>query len=712
MKGDTARYFLQDAAAPWSGIYIYERVVRNPKPEVGDSISVAGSVTEYYGMTELSTSSGGYYELLKKGCPVPAAQVVPASYIRTGSSQAEAYEDVRVEVRNVRVVTSPNSYNEWSISDGGDTCWVNDLCASFAALGYTPVAGDTLYGVKGVVDYAYSVFKIEPVQLGDIVKYTNPVVVDGFPGRYSNNVSTRTVIRAVFNKPIDTTTVTAATFTVNGKRVFSYPPDSIKADPTRTIFTYYVHDTLMLRDTITVALRTGIRDSTGYSLMGIFSWVFYTSTPLIVKSSIPAEGNSGVPRGISPNLTFNNPLDPASVTPDKFSLLRQDNSLMPVTVIYDSMKNACYIHSSGDFASGETVRLGISHQIRDFNGQTLDGNGDGIAQDSTSDDLTISFRIISNAVPLDQVQMPDSLGYDSRYNGQVVTVEGVITSPSSTGSTYIQDSKGGANIYYSGASFNLGQRLVITGTVLEYNGTTEITSLSSINNWGYAAILPKPKVLLYNQFPTEQIEGILVGFDGTISSPPSYAGGGYNMNVRNGESPIALRFSQSAGFELSELTLGRKVRVTGVVSQYDSYTPYNSGYQIIPRFATAYSFNGENYGPDIYFLTDSVLPSSSAQIAAIQPNPFSPDLGEVANIEINAPITDHLTLRIYDLKGRLVKNLLNNALGGHQIVPWDGTDEMHRRANIGIHIVHLRSVAADGKTTDQTKLLVLGTKLK
>jgi hypothetical protein len=32
--------------------------------------------------------------------------------------------------------------------------------------------------------------------------------------------------------------------------------------------------------------------------------------------------------------------------------------------------------------------------------------------------------------------------------------------------------------------------------------------------------------------------------------------------------------------------------------------------------------------------------------------------------------------------------------------------------NIGIYIVHLRCVAADGKTTDQTKLLVMGTKLK
>ena len=715
MKGDTARFFMQDAAAPWSGIYIFSKTVYNPKPEVGDSVALTGSVSEYYGMTEITTMPGSYYELFKKGCPLPAAQVVPTAYLKTGAPQAEAYEEVRVEVRNVRVMKAADSYNEWAISDGSDTCVVNDLCASFAALGYTPVLGDSLYSVRGVIDYAYSFFKIEPVQLGDIVKYTNPVVTEMYPSRYKNNVSTHTVIKATFNKPMDPATIINANFTVNGKRVFSYPPDSIVPNPDRTVFTYYPHDTLMLKDTITVAVRTGARDSLGNNLMGIFTWNFYTSTPLIVKTSIPATGNTGVPKGITPNITFNNPLNSTTVTADKFKMIRQDSSLVAVNVSYDSVKNTCYLQPAVEFLPGENVKIWISHQLRDFQGQTLDGNRDGTAQDSTIDDGLIGFTTITGSLPLDEVQRPDTSGFNSRYNGQAVTVEGVITSPSSTGATYIQDSKGGANIYYSTAAFNLGQRVVITGTVLEYSGITEITSLSSMTNWGLAYSLPSPKVLLYNQFPTEVIEGLLIQFDGAISSPPSYAGGGYNMEVRNGNSAIAVRITEAAGFNsgvVSGYHLGDKVRITGTVGQYDKYAPFNSGYQIIPRFPNPYTYNGLVYPADIALLADSVLPANSAQISNILPNPFSPDYGEVANIEVNAPAADHLTLRLYDLKGRLVRTLRNNTMGGHYIDPWDGTDEMHRRVNIGIYIVHLRCVAADGKTTDQTKLLVMGTKLK
>jgi len=715
MKGDTARFFMQDDAAPWSGIYVYERVVRSPKPEVGDSLGLAGAITEYYGMTEISTSSGGYYELFKKGCPLPAAQVVPAAYVKTGSPEAEAYEDVRVEIRNVRVITSANSYNEWSISDGSDTCWVNDLCTSFAALGYTPMAGDTLYSVRGVVDYAYSVFKIEPVQLGDIVKYTNPVVTDGYPQRFKNNVSTHTVIKATFNKPINPATVTNATFTVNGKRVFSYPSDSIVPNAQRTEFTYYPHDTLMLRDTITVVLRTGIADSLGYSLMGLFTWNFYTPTPLVVKSSIPANGNTGVPKAITPNVTFNNPLNPAFVSSDKFKMIRQDSSTVAVSVYFDSAKNVCFLQPVVKFLPGEPVKLWISHHLQDFQGQTLDGNGDGAAVDSTIDDLTISFTTIVDAIGLGEVQQPDTSGYISQYNGQTVTVEGVVTSPSSTGSTYIQDATGGVNVYSSSYSFALGQRVVITGSILEYKGTTELQGISSMTNWGMAYSLPAPKALLYNQFPTEAIEGQLIQFDGTISSPPSYAGGGYNMEVRNGNSAIAVRMTETAGFTSSVVNnfrLGTKVRTTGIASQYDAYAPYSSGYQVFLRHPASYTYNGTQYPADIELLADSVLPSNASQIVNILPNPFSPDYGEVAAIEVNAPAADHLTLRIYDLKGRLVRTLLNNTMGGHQIVPWEGTDQMNRRVNIGIYIVHLRCVAADGKTTDQTKLLVMGTKLK
>jgi flagellar hook assembly protein FlgD len=118
------------------------------------------------------------------------------------------------------------------------------------------------------------------------------------------------------------------------------------------------------------------------------------------------------------------------------------------------------------------------------------------------------------------------------------------------------------------------------------------------------------------------------------------------------------------------------------------------------------------YPADIEVIADLTPAADSPTIVGVSPNPFSPDRGEVAWMELNAPATDRLTLRIYDLKGRLVRTCLNNAPGGHQNFPWDGKDNMGRRANIGIYIAHLRCVSPQGGNVDRTKLVVLGTPLE
>ncbi|HBE73973.1 MAG TPA: hypothetical protein DDW31_07815 [candidate division Zixibacteria bacterium] len=182
--------------------------------------------------------------------------------------------------------------------------------------------------------------------------------------------------------------------------------------------------------------------------------------------------------------------------------------------------------------------------------------------------------------------------------------------------------------------------------------------------------------------------------------------------MRNGDATVAVRYGETSGFDNSSLTSGARVRVTGIVSQYDKTPPYNTGYQIVPRFPEAYGYNGRQHPADIELITDLTPASESPVIAGVKPNPFSPDWGEVAWIELNAPATDRVTMRIYDLKGRLVKTCLNNAPGGHQNYPWDGKDNMGRRASIGIYIVHLRSVSPQGGGVDRTKLVVLGTPLK
>jgi len=444
--------------------------------------------------------------------------------------------------------------------------------------------------------------------------------------------------------------------------------------------------------------------------------------PVKLTNSMPLGGNTNVPTEIGIYLEFDKPLDTSTLLLSNFSITGSRSSTHSATLYYDSLNFKVTLTPTSAFEPGETVSVWISHSIRDTFGYYFDGNKNGTGSNDAGDDLTFAFTTMSNLVKISDVQKPGSDGFTPLLVGTTVTVEGIVSGPdlyftsstATTASWYLQDNTGGVNVYGgTKGEFALGRRVVVTGTVTEYNGVTEVASTAAnIKLWDYAAELSEPRKMIYNQLLGESIEGQLVSVEGIISGTPSYAGGGYNMVIRNGNAPIAVRILEVSGFDLSPLTYGTKIRVTGIASQYDKDPLYNSGYQLIPRFAQDYFYNGVLYPPDIEVLVDSTAASASAEFVSIKPNPFSPEWGEVGIIEINAPADHHLTLRIYDLKGRLVKTCLNNVPGGHQYYYWTGKDDMYRQANIGIYIAHLRSVTAEGAISDKTKIIVLGTPLK
>jgi DNA/RNA endonuclease YhcR with UshA esterase domain len=612
-KDYAGTYYLQDGSGPWNGIYVFGF----NGALTGDSVRITGTVSERYNHTQIVPT---VFTRLKSGCALPAPVTITTGIL--GGTSGEPYEGVLVTTGPAKVTSvTTGDFDGYSINDGSGQCDVGNYNGTYTSVGYSPVVGDSLVLVKGVVRFdritsGTNSFGIEPRRMGDVMD----------------------------NKPVK------------------------------------------------------------------------------IVATLPAADKINVPTAVSVQVNFNKPMNSSTVIPANFAISGSSGGVITFAVNYDSVNWWCNLIPARSFAPGEVIQVTAGHALTDSFGRHLDGNGDGTAANDPSDDYIFIFRTLNGGVPIGEIQKPGPDGFSSNMVNQTVLVEGVVTGPdfyftypgNSTASWYLQDGTGGINIYGGGLNkFELGLRVVVEGTVIEYSGVTEISSSNAkISIWDKAQNLPAAKELLYNQFPTEAIEGLLITFNGSISSPPSLAGGGYNMDVRNGNSPIAIRFNESAGFDIAKYTLGTKVRITGIVSQYDKSEPFSSGYQIVPRFALPYTYNGIQYPSDIELLADSVLPSNASQIVNILPNPFSPDYGEVAAIEVNAPAADHLTLRIYDLKGRLVRTLLNNTMGGQQIVPWEGTDQMNRRVNIGIYIVHLRCVAADGKTTDQTKLLVMGTKLK
>jgi hypothetical protein len=136
---------------------------------------------------------------------------------------------------------------------------------------------------------------------------------------------------------------------------------------------------------------------------------------------------------------------------------------------------------------------------------------------------------------------------------------------------------------------------------------------------------------------------------------------------------------------------------TGIVGQYDPEAPYTSGYQLLLRF------------PDDIKQPEHDTASIEVVLQIIGPKTFIPEDGEQAHIKINSPLDYRISLKVYDMSGRMVKELYNGA-GGPQDIYWDGRDDNRRRLKIGIYLLNLKATGANAKIITKRALIVIGSK--
>jgi hypothetical protein len=91
----------------------------------------------------------------------------------------------------------------------------------------------------------------------------------------------------------------------------------------------------------------------------------------------------------------------------------------------------------------------------------------------------------------------------------------------------------------------------------------------------------------------------------------------------------------------------------------------------------------------------------------IEPNPFSPDgdgFQDQTVFRYTLPVESNLTIRIYDIRGRLIKTLADDEPSVSGEIPWDGKDDGNRTVRIGMYIV---SAEASGDSYSRKKTTVV-----
>jgi hypothetical protein len=229
------KFFMTDPeGGAWHGIYVYDY---EAGPALGDEVEVSGTVTEYYGLTELGYCT---VTILSSGNPVPEAIVVQTADLVEGAT-AEQYECCLVEVHDVVVTQEQINFGQWYVTDiSGTPCQIDD--GFFYLDEVVPpiviTVGMEWARIIGCVDYSYDEYGINPRFSEDLIDEVssneNTVNINSeFIGCYPNPFNPQTT--AYLNLKNDSK-VTLNVYNIKGEKIRTLVSETLTAGEHRIVW--------------------------------------------------------------------------------------------------------------------------------------------------------------------------------------------------------------------------------------------------------------------------------------------------------------------------------------------------------------------------------------------------------------------------------------------------------------------------------------------
>ncbi|HJU69468.1 MAG TPA: Ig-like domain-containing protein [Gemmatimonadaceae bacterium] len=265
------------------------------------------------------------------------------------------------------------------------------------------------------------------------VDNTRPTVTETTPENGATLVPRNTEISATFSEAIATSSVTTTTFTVTpsgGSAIAG------TVDVDGSTVTFIPSSPLAFGTTYTARLTNGVTDLGGNGLAQPLTWSFTTADAgPTVTSTIPGSGASGVPRNVVLQVTFNEPVNHASVNMTSFQLAPVNGALVPGT--FGGAGSTVTFRPTAQLLPDTTYNVVLSN-IVDVDGNPMEGT------------FTWSFRTLANTTP------SANAGPNQEANrGEVVTLTGSGTDPEGHTLTYRWTQVAGPDVT-GGAGFLTG----------------------------------------------------------------------------------------------------------------------------------------------------------------------------------------------------------------------------------------------------------------
>jgi hypothetical protein len=300
-----------------------------------------------------------------------------------------------------------------------------------------------------------------------------------------------------------------------------------------------------------------------------------------------------------------------------------------------------------------------------------------------------TYDLYVGMVSIYAVQYVVSPADSSAYAGKPVNLAGIVTAATGEYSNnffFIENHYGAGTAEFKGVkvydrtgtvSVARGDSVTVSGDVMEYYGETEIGMFfpEAITIHAHNVSVPAAYSTTTASIPAgEKWEGVLVAANNsTVSNPDAGYG---EWLITNGTATDTCRVGDAAPYSYVP-QLSDAVHVTGIVMYaYSIYT-------LQPRDDDDICEPGDA-GVD----GGATLPTRLEM--GVRPNPML----DGAEIRFALPATGNVNLKIYNVKGELVKTLASGRTeAGEHTVGWNGTNGRGNRVTSGIYFLRLETQA-------------------
>jgi Ice-binding-like/Bacterial Ig-like domain len=208
---------------------------------------------------------------------------------------------------------------------------------------------------------------------------TKPRVIATIPVNGATGVPINESISATFSKAMNPSTISGTTFTLTGPGGIAVPGLVAYAAIANTA-TFSPTGNLAPNTLFTATITTGAADLAGNTVAANFVWTFTTgatadTTKPQILLTIPANGAAEVPINQSVSATFNEAMDPLTISTATFQLAAPGGALVAGTVIYDPINFIATFVPSANLTANTIYIATVTAAVTDLAGNTLGAGG-------------------------------------------------------------------------------------------------------------------------------------------------------------------------------------------------------------------------------------------------------------------------------------------------------------------------------------------------